>query len=106
MIGIKNLLAGITVNDLEEGDFFDYGLWYQGAEYSLRIEKFVGDRIDASLRHYGENIMPNRHIYADFSVFVDAVATKEKEIFDNRNIPFYRKPQALWAALENTFSIL
>lgn len=105
MIGIKNLLAGIAADDLKDGDFFDYGLWYQGAEYSIRIEGFMGDRIDASLRHYGINIMPARHIYADYKEFIETVAEKEKSVFDNRNIPFYKKPQALWSALEEAFSI-
>lgn len=96
--GIKNFLktAGFTAETIEEGDFFDYFLWYKRAEYSIRFEKYQGDRLDISIRHYGENIRQDDHVYMTLGEFVAVAAPIEEEILNNRSIAFWKKPLAMW----------
>ena len=98
MQGIKNFLkaSGFTAETIEEGDFFDYFLWYKRAEYSIRFEKYQGNRLDISIRHYGENIRPNDHVYMTLGKFMAVAAPIEEEIFNDRSISFGKKPLMIW----------
>ena len=98
MQGIKNFLRtlGFTAEAIEEGDFFDYFLWYKQAEYSIRFEKYQGDRLNISIRHYGENILQDNHIYMTLGKFITIAAPIEEEILNNRSISFYKKPLTMW----------
>ena len=99
---LKDFLAGVPLSYFEE-DFFDYGLWYSGAEYSIRIEKYDGTNVNVSLRHYGVDIRQDRHIFPKYREFVAKFDEISMPIFANREIPFAKKPLALWNALTEAF---
>ena len=99
---LKDFLAGVPLSYFDE-DFFDYGLWYSGAEYSIRIEKYDGTSVNVSLRHNGVDIRQDRHIFPKYREFVakfDEIATP---IYANKEIGFAKKPRILWDALTEAF---
>lgn len=100
---LKDFLAGVPITYFEE-DFFDYGLWYSGAEYSIRIEKYDGTNINVSLRHYGVDIRQDRHIFPKYREFVAKFDEIAMPIFANKEIAFTKKPHVLWNALTEAFS--
>lgn len=105
MIGLKRMLsdAGVGIAWFQEGDVFDYGLWFKNADYQVRISHYVGDRVDVTLTYKGEDIRHRRHVYPEFDEFLEAFDRIEKDVFADRKTPFTRKPQELWKRLEEAF---
>lgn len=102
MKGIVKILAdfGVTPKALREGGHFDYHLWRPDEEYSIRVEGFGADKVELSLREFGRDMWPNRHIYGDFDDMISALAEVEEEVYVDRKIPFWRKPRELWKRFE------
>lgn len=93
-------LLGVTREAIADSEFFDYQLWHEGAEYSIRFETYGEKMVGLSLRHYGTDMWQNRHVFGELNQLINVLSTVENSIFYDRKIAFWRKPQALWKAFE------
>lgn len=103
MMGLKAIFAIRGIDEkyfFEQKDVFRYDLWFEGAEYSIFIEKFNDELLEISLLHFQKDVWPNRHVYLGFREFISFFDKIEFEIFLNRKISFSRKPIEVWKMLE------
>lgn len=103
MMGLKALLAIRQIDEsyfTKDNDVFRYDLWFEGAEYSIFLQKFNDELIEVSLLHFQKDMWVNRHLYLPFNDFIDLFDNVEFDIFLNRKIPFFKKPIEIWKVLE------
>lgn len=107
MLGMKTLFEQNGINEeyfLNEEKIYKYYLWYRGAEYCILLRKFNKELIEVSFlqfeldRFNPENPKTDKfqHISCVFSRLVDVFSKVEKEVYDDRKIPFRAKPLVLW----------